>query len=119
MITWESIRENFKRGWTYAITSIFVYGFLALVPGFVRNYDIYFVLLRGAISSSILDLLIQSILSLGFLFFVLTVFLGWVSKSLEEKRISNLTKRIVATVIGVVAMFGSSFFVKGIVFGLA
>lgn len=119
MIKWESIKENFKRGWTYAITSTFVYGFLALVPGFVRDYDIYFVLLRGAIRSLIPDLLIQSILSLGFLFFFLTLFLGWVSKSLEEKQISNIMKRIVVTVIGFVAMFGSSFFVTAIVFGLA
>ena len=119
MIKWESIKENFKRGWTYAITSTFVYGFLALVPGLVRDFDIYFILLKGAVRISIPSLAIPSILSLGLLFFFLTLLLGSVSKSLEEKKISNIMKKIVVTLIGVVAMFVSSFFVVGIVFGVA
>ena len=110
MVQWESIKENFKRGWVYALISIFIYYFLALLPGLVRDFDIYFFLLRGAITA---------ILSLGFLFFFLTLLLGWVSKSLEKKAIPNLIRKIIVIVIGVVAIFISSFFILGLLFRLA
>ena len=109
MIKWESINENFKRGWVYAIISMFIYYFLALLPGLVRAFDIYFFLLRGAISA---------ILSLSFLFFFLTLVLGSVSRSLEKKEISNIMKKIVVTVIGVAAIFVSSFFILGLILRL-
>ena len=38
------IKENLKRGWAYALISIFIYYFLTLVPGLVGDFDIYFLI---------------------------------------------------------------------------
>jgi len=98
---WESEKTNLKKGWPYALASIAIYYSLILVSSFVKNSDVYVVVfLRGP--------LIPNIVFLGFLVLFLTLFLGWVSKILEEKKLYGLFKMGIVTVIGVVTVIVSS-----------
>ena len=95
-----SVMENLKRGWLYTLASILIYYSLTLVSDSVKYADIYVLFLR--------DHLISEIVFLIFLVFFLTLFLGWISKRLEGKKLYGLLKMGIVTVIGVVALLVSS-----------
>ena len=100
----ESIKENLKRGWPYALASIVIYfgiNFLPIPPTFYLNLYVAFLLF--AVNGSLLALLI-----IGSLLFFLPLFLGWLDRALEKKGISKIVERIETIVLGVIAMMISS-----------
>ena len=97
---WDSIKENIRKGWLYALASMLIYYSLTLVSDSVKYSAVYVGFLR--------DHLIPEIVFLSFLVLFLTLFLGWVSKTLEEKKLYGLLKMGMVIVTGVVALFVSS-----------
>ena len=106
----ESIKANLKRGWLYALVSIVIYlGINMLIPP-ILSFDIYLIFLEFAVEGSLLVILI-----VGLLFLLLTLFLGRVVKTLENRGIGRVASAIAVTVVGILALFLSSFIILGLI----
>ncbi|MCX6748825.1 MAG: hypothetical protein NT076_04435 [Candidatus Pacearchaeota archaeon] len=104
-----SFIENLKKGWLFALISIILNTILFSVLGIgillVSWYEFVIVL-----SYSILGFLVPFIvILLGYI--LLSLILGKVNKILEGKMQSNLSRRIILIIIGVIILIIISFII--------